>query len=394
MKICFIALFYDTQQTDPSGYLDEVPLYRHLPQAVAARGHEVSVVHLFPVDASYREGGVIYRFVAEAPVLRSAAQRIGRLLDRSQARFEPALRTLRRARAIDPDVLHVHGIDLHLNLALLRLHSSAPSVLHFHGGFPAANGAARAIQRFNLGGIDRFLFTTREHARPFLETGLIWGAGNVIPFMELSSPFAMRSRHDSRRKTGMHGRPVFVWTGRLHPVKDPITVLRGFELILGEWREAALYMFYRTAEAIEEVRSFLDARPAVRRRVDLRGGIPHSELEDVYNSADFFLQASRREFSGCAVLEALSCGVVPVVTDIPSFRAMTGGGVHGVLFPVGDAEALARGVLGIPREAISRRARAARAYFDESLSYDVLGKQLDTIYRDLASSRTPLLEPR
>lgn len=51
---------------------------------------------------------------------------------------------------------------------------------------------------------------------------------------------------------------------------------------------------------------------------------------------------SRHEGSGYAVIEALACGVVPVVTDIAPFRALTDRGRVGALWPVGNAERLAR----------------------------------------------------
>lgn len=181
----------------------------------------------------------------------------------------------------------------------------------------------------------------------------------------------------------MRGHPIFVWTGRLHPIKDPITALEGFWRILDAWPDAALYMYFRTAELLAEVRSVLASRPVLNARVDLRGNVPYGQMEAIYNSADFLIQASRSEFSGCAVLEALSCGVVPVVTDVPSFRAITHGGRYGVLFPVGDAEALAAGVVRHSPGSIPERADAARVHFEERLSYDALGRRLDTVYRRL-----------
>src|SRR5450759_4344953 len=95
------------------------------------------------------------------------------------------------------------------------------------------------------------------------------------------------------------------------------------------------------------MRTFVEQRPSRAPHVHFQGRAPFERMEAIYNSADFLLQASRREFSGCAVLEAMACGVIPVVTDIPSFRVMTEGGRHGILFPLGDDRALAGGVLAI-----------------------------------------------
>ncbi|HWQ14603.1 MAG TPA: glycosyltransferase family 4 protein, partial [Roseiflexaceae bacterium] len=257
-----------------------------------------------------------------------------------------------------------------------------PLVLHYHGGYPPRNPLARAALRAGLGRAARLLFTTREHARPFVETGLVDGA-QVAVLMETSSAFRPLPQDKARCATGMHGDPVFLWAGRLHPVKDPLTALRAFAQIAAARPAARLYMHYLTAELEEEVRAFLAARPGLAARVELRGRAPFERMEAIYSSADFLLQASRREFSGCAVLEAMACGAIPAVSDIPSFRAMTCGGRYGVLFPPGDAAALARGVLAIPPAEIPARAAAVRAHFERALSFPALAEQLEKVYRGL-----------
>lgn len=106
-------------------------------------------------------------------------------------------------------------------------------------------------------------------------------------------------------------------------------------------------------------------------------------MEAIYNSADFLLQASRREYSGVAVLDAMVCGTVPIVTDIPSFRAMTDGGRFGRLFPVGDAEALARAALDVPRDEIPALSAAVRRHFEGRLSFAAAARRLDEIYVEI-----------
>ena len=91
-----------------------------------------------------------------------------------------------------------------------------------------------------------------------------------------------------------------------------------------------------------DVQQWLNTNPVAAAQVTLIGSLPHAELEDIYNSADLFLLGSHQESCGYAVLEALACGVMPVVTDIPSFRVLTGNGSVGGLWPVGNADALAR----------------------------------------------------
>src|SRR5690606_19453656 len=108
------------------------------------------------------------------------------------------------------------------------------------------------------------------------------------------------------------------------------------------------------------------------------------------NSADFLLQASRREFSGCAVLEALACGVIPVVTDIPSFRAMTAEGRFGVLFPPGNAGALACGVCTIGLAEIPARSAEIRMHFEDRYSFPVLSRQLEAIYQQVVEQSAPV----
>lgn len=386
MKICYVALYYDPVHSDPLTYLDRTPILREIPRTLAARGHKVDVVLMFPTDAEFVEEGVAYRFVAAGPIARFGARAVGWLRNRDYVWYEPALRPIRTIRSLQPDVIHFHGATLNLNLYLLyRLLGDAapPVVLHYHGGFPADSRVGRRIQSHNFARASRLLFTTQAHAQWFVDGGVLDGLDRVVELMETSSVFGPCPRAEAQRETNMAGDPVFLWAGRLHPIKDPLTALRGFEQILTAWPEAQLYLHYLTDELLGELRDFVAGRPHLSAHVHFRGRAPFQRMEAIYSSADFLLQASRREFSGCAVLEAMSCGVIPVVTDIPSFRAMTDDGRYGVLFPPGDAEALARGVLAIPRADIPARSAAVRARFERALSFPALARRLESVYRDV-----------
>lgn len=70
-------------------------------------------------------------------------------------------------------------------------------------------------------------------------------------------------------------------------------------------------------------------------------------------SADFFVLPSRREGLSFALLEAMSAGLVPVVSDAPGNRDAVGDA--GVVIPAGDAEAFSSALMRLTRDDHSRR---------------------------------------
>jgi glycosyltransferase involved in cell wall biosynthesis len=386
MRVCFAVLHYDARVAtrDFVEYLDRLPIHRELSGQLAVRGHDVHVVHLFPCRGQVEIAGVRHYFEPSTRAMRALSDAFGSRLRRDPAVYQPAIPAIRRIRSIWPDVVHFHGLTLTWNLLLisLLLDRRIPIVAHYHGGLPPKNPVARFVQRHAARRVSRFLFTTTDHAKPFVdEVGL--DPQRVVEFLETSSTFQMRDRTEARRQTGLAGDPVFLWTGRLHSVKDPVTALRGFERILATWPGAQLHMYYLTDELLPRLRAFIAERPGLAARVHFHGRVPWADLEAVYNSADFFLQASRREVGGYALLEAMATGTIPVVTDIPSFRSMTDNGRYGLLFPPGDDIGLARRVLEVRREDIPELSRGVRQRFSSALSFPALARSLEQIYASL-----------
>jgi glycosyltransferase involved in cell wall biosynthesis len=106
-------------------------------------------------------------------------------------------------------------------------------------------------------------------------------------------------------------------------------------------------------------------------------------------AADIFVLGSHRESTGYALIEALACGLPPVVTDIPSFRAFTGAGAVGRLWPCGDAQKLGAALQSVAARAPDDERCAVRAHFDRELSFAALGTKLVTMYRDVSVRTRP-----
>jgi glycosyltransferase involved in cell wall biosynthesis len=182
--------------------------------------------------------------------------------------------------------------------------------------------------------------------------------------------------------------------GRLNANKDPLTVLAGFERSLAAIPFARLTMVFDAEDLLPEVRSRLATSPSLRGRVHLAGRVPWPEMPAYYSAADFFLLGSAHEGSGYAVIEACACGAAPIVTDIPSFRALTGGAAVGRLWQRGDADALARAIVEAASEDACAGRRRVRDHFERHLSWPAIGTRGAGIYADVHARRLARAQAR
>jgi glycosyltransferase involved in cell wall biosynthesis len=90
-------------------------------------------------------------------------------------------------------------------------------------------------------------------------------------------------------------------------------------------------------------------------------------LVELYQQADVFCLPTRGDATPWVVLEAMACGTPVVASDLASIPELTGGGRGGVVFPVGDKEALRRRLWGLLEDDARRTelAQGARAHVEQ-----------------------------
>jgi glycosyltransferase involved in cell wall biosynthesis len=364
---------------DPDALLARYHGRRGWADAVADAGADVvAVVQRFGKNHLLRRGSVDHHFVA------------GDLGD--SATFW-GTRVVSAVRALDPDVVHVDGLVfpalvLHLRATLPR---RTAIVVQDHGGIHARSPLFRSHAKIlwyaaGLRRADGFLFTAREQAVPWQKARILARTQPVYEVPESSSDLAPPAGVTGPIPS-LPGRPALLWVGRLNANKDPLTVLRGFEAAVLKLPEAELTLVYGDDELLPEVRSKIEGSAVLRARVHLRGRVHRDELPALYSGAEVFVLGSHHEGSGYALLEALSFGVTPVVTDIPPFRALTDGGRMGALFPPEGVPELARALERFDYEGGSARREAVRTYFERELSWSAVGRRALEVYRLATSSR-------
>jgi glycosyltransferase involved in cell wall biosynthesis len=386
VRLTYVSYGYDDPTEAPEALLRRYGMLTGLAQAVAEAGGSdisVTVVLRFSRDVVLRDGPVAYHFVADGP-------------PRARADRQWAARLVSAVVTLHPDIVHLHGcLSLPTRHLRLRLPRATPLLVQDHGGvYPGApiftRWKSRAFHAFGLRAADGFLFSARALATPWLRAGIIGPQQGIYELMESSSTMVEApAPRDGERS--LPGRPALLWVARLDANKDPLTVLEGFERASGRLPEAALTMVFGASQLLAEVERKIADSATLRGRVHLLGKLEQGELAALYRAADLFVLGSHHEGSGFALIEALSFGVVPVVSDIPSFRVLTDGGRLGALFPVEDAGALGRalerlGSLESSNERTVRRA-AVRAHFERELSWSALAHRALGIYREALARR-------
>ena len=117
------------------------------------------------------------------------------------------------------------------------------------------------------------------------------------------------------------------------------------------------------------------------------GKIPHQEIQNYYDSADYFVLGSHYEGSGYALSEALRCGCVPIVTDIPSFRMMTKNGKLGALWEPGKKLSFIQAANRAMDKPLKEEAAACVDFFKKALSFDAIAGQAKKHFQKIIEFR-------
>jgi len=150
----------------------------------------------------------------------------------------------------------------------------------------------------------------------------------------------------------------FVSTRTLEPIYDLETLIR-----------AAAEIFRRFPEARGQIVGGGSLKSSLERfattqglmgRLEFRGPLPSDTLMNSLAMAQVYVSTSKSDGASVSLLEAMSRGCFPIVTDIAANREWIENGKNGFVFPVGDAQALAERVSeAIGDETLLVRASAA-----------------------------------
>jgi glycosyltransferase involved in cell wall biosynthesis len=361
MKYVFLNYNYSPDFNSPASWFKRTEVYAGIMECLS-QGNTVINVKQINYEGDCVHNGIQYRF-------RDFGKK-KTYFPRQQHQY---------VKNLNPDVVVVQGLHNPLQVIQLGLilNKKTRIIAHHHAEKPF-NGIKKYIQKLADKFVDAYLFASKPMGLDWVNRGNLSSSKKIHEVMEVSSLFHPVNRAAAKSKTGVSNGTVFLWVGRLNANKDPLNVIQAFLKFTVIDPAARLYMIYHTDELIDEIKELLGKNGAAN-KVILIGKVAHNELLYWFNSADFFLSGSHYEGSGTAVCEAMSCGCIPVVTDIFSFRMITDNGNCGILYEAGNQDALLSALIQTQQININEKRERSLAFFKSTLSFQAIAQRIQKI---------------
>jgi len=132
----------------------------------------------------------------------------------------------------------------------------------------------------------------------------------------------------------------------MRPLYNPIDIARAIPLVARDHPEARFIIrtYGRDPAILARFKGIIQDA-GVDQLVEYVGELPDdTAIADLYRQADIAVSVPSSDGNPLSVMEALACGCVPVLSDLPSLHEWVTGGKEGLYVPLGDVEAIAEAV--------------------------------------------------
>ena len=356
MRIVFTSYVSSPEFEEPLAWLNRIKGYTGILEGLS-KNHEVIGIEKINYEGSYFQDGVQYYFLKQEKKVLLFPFRLHQFIKKLQ-----------------PDIVFINGFIFPLQIIQLRLKlGNSSRIFILHRAEKPYKGIKRWLQKLADKCVQGYLFTSFESAEEWIKFGIIKNQKKIHEIIQGSSRFGVTSS-----KLPVVNKQNFLWVGRLDDNKDPVTVIKAFIKFLQVQPSAKLFLIYQDAPLLNKLLSLIETNEAAKNAIKLVGHISHNNLEEWYNKSDFIISGSHYEGSGIAVSEAMSCGCIPIVTDIPSFRKMTEEKC-GFLYRPGDDFELLKLLCATKDMDINAERKKVLEQFTNELSFEAITKKIGQI---------------
>jgi len=362
MKFIFTSYISSPEYDEPEAWLERIKAYTGILKSLSQH-HKVTGIERINYEGQYEQNGVNYFFIR---------------LKRKMTYFPLAMHRL--IKSLDPDVVFVNGLVFPLQILQLKLTlGKKVKIIVLHRAEKPFKGIKKHLQKLADKCVDAYLFSSSEFAVAWRHNINIKKIHEII---QASSVFQMTDKESAKKITKAEGYPIFLWVGRLNANKDPMTVFNAFLKFLKYQPQTRLYMIYQSDDLLPELKNRIRSNAATD-SIRLVGKVPHHQMQEWYNSAHFIISGSHYEGGGTSVSEGMSCGCIPIVTNISSFRKMTGPGKCGLIYQPGNEKELLDVLLKTKELDMEEERKKVLQQFNGELSFNAIAEKIKRMVESL-----------
>jgi glycosyltransferase involved in cell wall biosynthesis len=356
MRIISTSYTNTLEFNDPNKWLNRICFYTGILEEMAKK-HDVESIEQINYSGKLEQNGVVYNFLNFG----------------DKKNYFP-FKLHKYIKKLKPDIVFINGFIFPLQIIQLRMTLGRDvKIIVFHRAERPFTGMKRWLQQVADNSVDAYLFSSVNFGDEWIKSGIIKNKNKIHEVIQSSSSFTPLEKNTARSLLSIEGSPIFLWVGRLNTNKDPVSVVKAFKNYLKELPSARLFMIYQSEELIDEIKKLT----ADTKEIILIGQIEHKNLQYWYSSADFIISGSHYEGSGIAVSEAMSCGCIPIATNIISFKTMLGN--CGKLYEPGDEAALHAVLLTTNDMNLKKEKAKALQQFNKELSFEAIARKIETV---------------
>jgi glycosyltransferase involved in cell wall biosynthesis len=359
MKIVHVSFAVVKNYDHPETFLKAIQYFTGILDEQTAK-HSVISLYTHQHQCELQQNGVLYKFFFPSSGWN--------LMPMNMCRY---------VRSLFPDVIIVHGLHFSLQLMQLRMFvGSKPIIYVQHHAERPLKSFRKVIQKLNDRFVRGYFFCSSEIGKEWANQKLIKGLSKIHEVMEVSSTFLPIPKQSARKQLGLSSEKIYLWVGRLDKNKDPETLVNAFTAFATEKSNIKLFIAFQSNDLLEKISRDIST---VADKIILLGRLDHNQLTQWYGAADFIISTSHYEGSGLAVCEAMSCGCVPILSNIPSFRMMTGFREFGLLFEAGNSNSLLEALEISLSMDVKKASEQSMLRFENYLSFPAIARKIDEI---------------
>ncbi len=354
----------------------------NLSKKLVERGHSVTVITRGTWNKAYIhekiDGISIYK-IRFIPIYPLHVRLHGVFLNRQFKSIEPKF-----------DIVHLHSP------LIPNIRTTLPTVLTEHGTVKGGIDNSELIDMHSMG----LKFFSREFIRLDIQT--IKNSDNITvvsnscakELQEIykinnnlvvvnngvdTNHFIPKKRHDMKKL-------YILYTGRLDSRKGLVDLIECAKYVCQEHYDIK---FILTGEGT--IKKYLEQRIVdlgLKNNFYFAGFVDRSRLIEYYQNAAVYVLPSYYEGLPTTLLEAMSCGIPSVATDVEGSSELIKNGETGLLVPPRDSKRLAEAILRLLDDEELRKTLGgnAREYVVDNYDWEIITDNIEEIYKGAIST--------